>query len=92
VVPAFKAGYHYGTVITGEIGDIKKDIVFHGDTINTASRIRSECTVAKKDLLMSADLLQRISIDDSLTPETIGKIHLRGRQQEIELYTVKEAA
>lgn len=92
VVPTFKAGYHYGTVMTGEIGDIKKAIVFHGDTINTASRIRSECTVAKKNLLMSGDLLRRMSIDDALTPETIGSIRLRGRRQKIELFTLKEAA
>src|SRR5205823_2896733 len=29
-VPGFKAGLHYGTVITGEIGDVKKEIVFQG--------------------------------------------------------------
>ena len=45
VYPKFKAGIHCGKVITGEIGYIKKDIVYHGDTINTASRIQAECNV-----------------------------------------------
>ncbi|HET6272693.1 MAG TPA: adenylate/guanylate cyclase domain-containing protein [Bacteroidota bacterium] len=91
-LPAFKAGYHYGTVIAGLIGDIKRDIVFHGDTVNTASRIRSECTVVKRDLLLSGHLLGQLSISEYLTPENMGKIKLRGKEEEIELYSIKEAA
>ena len=91
-IPGFKAGYHYGPVIAGEIGDVKKEIVFHGDTVNTAARIRSECTRLRKDLLLSGDLLSRIAIDDILTPEMIGKIKLRGKEEEVELFTIAEAA
>jgi len=90
-VPEFKAGYHFGMVTTGLIGDVKRDIVFHGDTVNTASRIRSECTVAKRNLLLSNHLLQRVAITDYLTPESIGKIKLKGKEEEIELYTIREA-
>ncbi|MEK7249189.1 MAG: adenylate/guanylate cyclase domain-containing protein [Bacteroidota bacterium] len=91
-VPAFKAGYHYGPVISGEIGDIKREIVYNGDTVNTAARIRSECTTFKKDLLLSADLLSRLSITEYLSPESIGKIKLRGKEEEIEIFSIKEAA
>lgn len=91
-VPEFKAGFHYGRVIAGEIGDIKKDIVFHGDAINTAARIRSECTVFGKNLLLSGDLLGRLAISGILSPERIGKIRLRGKEEEVELYTIQEAA
>ncbi len=90
--PTFKAGFHYGTVIAGLIGDIKRDMVFHGDTVNTAARIRSECTVLGRDLLLSQDLLKRISISEYLSPESMGSIRLRGKEQEIELFSVKEAA
>lgn len=91
-VPAFKAGYHSGTVTSGLIGDIKRDIVFHGDTVNTASRIRSECTVVKRDLLLSGQLLDQLSISSYLTLENVGRIKLRGKEDEIELYSIKEAA
>jgi len=33
VVPEFKAGLHGGPVVTAEVGDIKKDIVYSGDTV-----------------------------------------------------------
>jgi len=91
-VPAFKAGYHSGTVTAGLIGDIKRDIVFNGDTVNTASRIRSECTVLKRNLLLSGQLLEQLSISSYLTPESVGRIKLRGKEEEIDLYGIKEAA
>lgn len=92
IVPEFKAGFHYGPVIAGEIGDVKRDIVFHGDAINTAARIRSECTVFGKNLLLSGELLGQLAISEVLSPERIGKIRLRGKEEEVELYTIQEAA
>ena len=37
--PRFKAAVHCGQVIAAQIGDIKSEIVFHGDVVNTTSRI-----------------------------------------------------
>lgn len=91
-LPTFKAGFHYGPVISGEIGDIKREIVYHGDTVNTAARIRSECTKLKKDLLLSAELLKELTISEYFSPESIGKIKLRGKKEEIELFSILEAA
>lgn len=90
-VPTFKAGFHFGPVVSGEIGDIKREIVYHGDTVNTAARIRTECTTLKKDLLLSGELLRRLSVDH-LSPEIIGKIRLRGKEEEVELFSFLEAA
>jgi len=92
LVPKFKAGYHFGKVITGEIGDIKKEIVFHGDTVNTAARIRSECKQLNKSLLLSGDLLNNLTKIEYLSTERIGKIKLRGKEEEIELFSILEAA
>ncbi len=43
LVPEFKAAVHIGEVTTGEIGVIKKDIVFSGDVLNTTARIQGLC-------------------------------------------------
>ncbi len=37
VVPEFKAGVHLGEVISAEIGDLKKGLVFNGDVLNTGA-------------------------------------------------------
>lgn len=91
-IPGFKAGFHYGPVVTGFIGDVKRDVVFHGDTVNTASRIRTECTTVNKNLLLSGELLRNITLSASLTPERMGRIRLKGKEKEIELFTLAEAA
>jgi hypothetical protein len=38
VVPCIRGSLHFGPVIVGEIGYIKRAIVFNGDVMNTAAR------------------------------------------------------
>ena len=86
--PVFKTGYHIGQVIVGEIGDYKRDIVFHGDTVNTASRIQMECNHYNRRLLLSKALLARLDLGGEYTAEYITKIKLRGKQEVVELYSL----
>lgn len=86
--PVFKAGYHVGKVIVGEIGDYTRDIVFHGDTVNTASRIQMECNVWNRRLLLSDTLLNRLDLGNKYTSEYITNIRLRGKNQELGLYSL----
>lgn len=44
VVPDFKAALHVGTVTTGEIGALKKEIIFTGDVLNATARMLGRCT------------------------------------------------
>ena len=53
VVPEFKAGLHLGKVTVAEVGEIKKELAFHGDAINTAARIQSKCNQLQKRMLVS---------------------------------------
>lgn len=86
--PEFKAGYHIGKVIAGAIGDYKRSIVFHGDTINTASRIQAETNRLGMRLLLSAQLLEELDLEEAYTTEYIGEIELRGREEKVELYSL----
>src|SRR4030095_9113636 len=63
VLPHFKAGLHLGEVTAVEIGEIKRDIAYHGDTLNTAARIRSVCNDFDKKLLASESLLEKIGVN-----------------------------
>ena len=91
VFPEFKAGVHCGSVITGEIGDIKKDIVYHGDTVNTTSRIQYECNAYGKQLLISGILLKRLNIKNNYKAESMGIIKLKGKMEELELFSIEES-
>ncbi len=87
-VPEFKAGLHYGSVISGEIGTVKKEIAFSGDVLNTASRIQSECNKHQLDLLLSDELLQLLSLPKNYKAKSIGEIQLRGKAEGIGLSTI----
>jgi adenylate cyclase len=90
--PVFKAGYHVGKVIIGEIGDHKRDIVFHGDTVNTASRIQAECNHYNRRLLLSNTLLDGLELGEEYTSEYITKIKLRGKEEVIALHSLDPLA
>ena len=85
VVPEFKAGVHVGEVISAEIGDLKKGLVFNGDVLNTGARIEGECRRLGKRLLSSADLFERLILPDGWTAEAMGPATLRGKSEPVEL-------
>lgn len=89
-VPEFKAGFHYGEVTTGEIGIIKRVIVFTGDVLNTASRIQNKCNELGVNNLISGDLLKRLEHQLKRKVEKIGVIPLKGKAEEVMLYTLSE--
>jgi len=58
VVPEYKAGVQVGDVMTARIGNLKRDLVFNGDVLNTGVRIQGECARPKRRLVSSADLFE----------------------------------
>ena len=73
MIPEFKAGMHYGRVIVGLIGDLKREFVFNGDVLNTTARIQELCNEYKQELIVSRNLLAKIKFPESLEQEYLGK-------------------
>jgi len=48
VFPEFKAGISLGFVTVAEVGELKTEIAYHGDVLNTASRIQGYCNKLNK--------------------------------------------
>lgn len=88
VLPSFKAGFHLGKVTTGEIGVLKKEIIFTGDVLNTSARIQSLCNSYKTDILISGKLIARLNMHDQFEIKSLGEKELRGRDEKIELFTI----
>ena len=89
IVPEFKAGLHGGPVVTAEIGDIKKDIVHSGDTVNTAARVEAQCRPLERRVLVSEALLSRCEVPEELEVEDMGERELRGKVEALRLYSVR---
>ncbi len=88
-VPGFRAGLHGGPIVAGECGDDKREIVYFGDTINTAARIQEACKQFNRDLLVSGDLLDRMDLGVDLEAVSLGRTELRGRARPVELFAVE---
>lgn len=90
IIPEFKAGCNSGEVSATEIGIIKKDIAFHGDVINTASRVQDMCNPLKQNLLSTPTLIDQINLSESYNFESVGHHNLKGKTGVSELYSVKK--
>lgn len=88
--PDFKAGYHVGPVTTGEIGALKKEIIFTGDVLNATARIQSLCNACGVDVLISGELASRLQPETAARLTSLGRQTLRGRERNIELFTISE--
>jgi len=91
VAPRLRAALHAGPVITGEIGDLKRDIVFHGDVMNTASRLEQATRDLDRPFLVSSDALDRLVGTEGYAVEALGPRTLRGRAAPVEVYAVATA-
>lgn len=88
-IPEFKAGIHSGAVVIAEVGKIKSEIAYHGDVLNTTSRIVDLCRTLKHDLLISSEAYNALKLDQMLYFEELGSFFLKGKTREITLYSIE---
>lgn len=88
VVPSFRLGLHAGTVVSGELGDLKQEIAFLGDTMNTTSRLIDACRQFNRGCIASGDLVERLSMPPKIGVEPLGPIVLRGKGAALDLFAL----
>jgi len=88
LLPAFKAGLHFGKVTAGEIGSLKKEIIFTGDVLNTTARIQGLCNQFSTDFLVSEDFVKVLDLPGIYTITSVGETYLKGRNKPMELYAI----
>ena len=89
---AVRAGLHCGPVVTGEMGSVKREIVFLGDTVNTAARIQDLCRETGDRVLASADLIDRLELPRGIAKRSLGDLRLRGKGADLALYALTKTA
>lgn len=86
--PEFKGGMDMGIVTAAEIGDIKREIAYHGDVLNTASRIQGQCKVFEKSLLVSGNLARNLTRMNGFVKNLVGELELRGKKKAVAVYSI----
>lgn len=90
VIPEFKAGIHEGSVITALIGDIRKEIVYNGDVLNTAARLQEICNDYNAGLLISESLYRKLKWTGRYSAKSLGVIQLKGKLKPMEVFQIEE--
>ncbi len=91
VLPIFKGGIHLGPITVVEVGNLKREIAYHGDTINVASRIQEQCKVFDRSLLCSHEVYARFKDLHGYIAEEVGDFTLRGKKEPNKLYAISQA-
>jgi adenylate cyclase len=90
IIPGYKAAIHGGLVVTGELGYAKREIAYMGDVLNTTARIEEACTTFNKRLLISEYLMNQLELPAGINSFKVGNVKLRGKENELGLYSIKE--
>jgi adenylate cyclase len=90
LVPKFKAAIHLGKAVPAEVGTYKNEIAFHGEVLNTTSRILAKCHELRSELLISGELYDKLENKNKTGINKAGEFILRGKQNITKLYSVNK--
>ena len=90
VVPAFKAAAHCGKVISTEVGNFGSEMAYHGDVLNTTSRIQTLCSKLGQDFLISEDLYGKLPLPlpHGFISVKAGFFELRGKKNGLLIFSL----
>lgn len=89
-VPSFRVSLHCGTVIHGEIGDVKSQIVFHGESLYETARIEKICGELDLPILVSGILKNKMEVPALTAFEAVETPLTRTDDLSFDLFTVQE--
>ena len=91
-MPRIRGSLHFGPVIVGEIGDIKRAIVFNGDVMNTAARLEELSRNVDGGFLASRAAMERFSSAPPSAVRDLGRLAIRGRADGIDVVGINAPA
>ncbi|MBM3648866.1 MAG: adenylate/guanylate cyclase domain-containing protein [Alphaproteobacteria bacterium] len=80
IVPQFRAALHRGEIVAGEIGDVRREITYVGDTLNVAARLLEAAKQIGHDVLASTALLENATLPPDMVAEALPALAVRGRE------------
>jgi adenylate cyclase len=75
-------------VTATEVGDIKREIAYHGDPLNTAARLIELSKGYGHRLVISGKMRAEISSSSEFIIKHQGEVRLRGKTEKVAIYTV----
>lgn len=89
--PVVRGAIHGGSVVTTWVGEAKRELAFHGDTVNTVARLQGLASSLDRPLLVSEALRSHLSLP-GFRSDRLGGFDLRGRRTPLEVFAVSPLA
>ncbi len=81
LAPEVRGSLHFGSLVVGEIGDLKRSIVLQGDVMNATARLEAASRDVPGGFIVSDAARLRMGTPTGLAP--LGELELRGRQERV---------
>jgi len=91
VQPELRAALHLGEVIAGEVGQVRRAIVFHGDVMNTTGRLEQATREVGCFFIASAEALAAVGAPPEIRARDLGMLALRGRIEAVHAFCVEHS-
>lgn len=85
--PHVRGAIHGGEVVATWVGEAKRELAFHGDTVNTVARLQGLASRLDRPLLISGNVRGRLALPGYQT-EKLGSFELKGRHAPLDVYAV----
>jgi len=89
--PRIRGSLNLGPVIVGEIGDIKRAIVFNGDTMNAGARLEELSRTVEGGFLVARAAIERFDGVAPVALHDLGTMPIRGRADAIAVVGIGDA-
>jgi adenylate cyclase len=86
MLPEFKAGVDEGIITATEVGDIKREIAYHGEVLHTAARLEKMCNRLNHKILITQKINTNLKSMNGYGAEYMGEFQLRGKEQKEKVY------
>lgn len=91
-MPRFRAGLHCGPVIVSECGGVKRQLAYFGDTMNVSAGLCEHGKLRNCNLIVSGDVLSRVTIPPNLKAGAGRTTAVRGRDRLLDVHEVRQIA
>lgn len=89
LIPVFSASINVGKVMAAEVGELKRELAFHGDVLNTAARIQKQCKRYRKKILVTRDFGVKLAkYQNNYKLKYIDIVKFLGKDQIVKIYEV----
>ena len=86
-VPSFRTSLHAGSIVITWVGEVRREILFIGDVLNTCARMQDMCKQLGKDFLLSGETLEMLPTEIASEFKLEETIVPRGKHNEIQVYS-----